>query len=91
VPIGAAGLTSAKIVRNASLKIYPGAPHGLTSTHKDKVNVDLLSFPEELASAGWLAVRSACSRQGSRAASTLEPPWWERSLAFDGCDALLGH
>jgi non-heme chloroperoxidase len=44
VPIGAAGLTSAKIVRNASLKIYPGAPHGLTSTHKDKVNVDLLSF-----------------------------------------------
>jgi non-heme chloroperoxidase len=44
VPIGAAGLTSAKIVRNASLKIYPGAPHGLTSTHKGKVNVDLLSF-----------------------------------------------
>jgi non-heme chloroperoxidase len=44
VPIGAAGLTSAKIVRNASLKIYPGAPHGLTSTHKDNVNVDLLSF-----------------------------------------------
>jgi non-heme chloroperoxidase len=44
VPIGAAGLASAKIVRNASLKIYPGAPHGLTSTHKDNVNVDLLSF-----------------------------------------------
>jgi non-heme chloroperoxidase len=44
VPIGAAGLVSAKIVRNASLKIYPGAPHGLTSMHKDKVNIDLLSF-----------------------------------------------
>ena len=44
MPIGAAGLTSAKIVRNASLKIYPGAPHGLMSTRKDEVNIDLLSF-----------------------------------------------
>ena len=40
MPIGAAGLTSAKIVRNASLKIYPGAPHGLTSTHKDTDEIE---------------------------------------------------
>jgi fermentation-respiration switch protein FrsA (DUF1100 family) len=52
VPIGTAGLVSAKIVRNASLKIYPGAPHGLTSTHKDKVKHRPSLIPEGLASAG---------------------------------------
>jgi len=30
--------------RDASLKIYPGAPHGLCCTHKDQVNADLLAF-----------------------------------------------
>jgi non-heme chloroperoxidase len=44
VPIGAAGLASAKIVRNAILKVYPGAPHGLTDTHKAQLNADLLAF-----------------------------------------------
>jgi non-heme chloroperoxidase len=44
VPIGAAGLASAKIVKNAALKVYPGAPHGLTDTHKEQLNADLLAF-----------------------------------------------
>jgi non-heme chloroperoxidase len=44
VPIGAAGLLSAKLIRNARLEVYKGAPHGLCSTHKDRVNADLLSF-----------------------------------------------
>ena len=44
VPIGAAALHSSKLVRNATLKIYAGAPHGLTSTHKDRLNTDLLAF-----------------------------------------------
>jgi len=44
VPIGDSALLSSKIVKDATLKIYPGAPHGLTSTHKDQVNEDLLSF-----------------------------------------------
>jgi non-heme chloroperoxidase len=44
VPIGAAGLASAKIVKNAILKVYPGAPHGLTDTHKAQLNADLLAF-----------------------------------------------
>jgi len=44
VPIGAAALRSSKLVRNATLKIYPGAPHGLADTHKDQLNADLLSF-----------------------------------------------
>jgi len=44
VPIGASALLSSKMIRNAVLKIYPGASHGLTATHKDQVNADLLAF-----------------------------------------------
>ena len=44
VPIDAAGRASAKLVKNAKLTVYPGAPHGLTDTHKDKLNADLLAF-----------------------------------------------
>ena len=44
VPIGASALLSAKIVKGATLKIYPGAPHGICSTHKDLINEDLLEF-----------------------------------------------
>ncbi|MEA2776963.1 MAG: non-heme chloroperoxidase [Acetobacteraceae bacterium] len=44
VPIGAAGLMSAKIVRNAKLKVYPGGSHGLPITHQDEINTDLLEF-----------------------------------------------
>jgi non-heme chloroperoxidase len=44
VPIDAAGRSSARIVRNATLKVYAGAPHGVTDTHKDRLNADLLEF-----------------------------------------------
>jgi len=44
VPIGASAMLSSKLVPNASLKIYAGAPHGLTTTHKDQLNADLLAF-----------------------------------------------
>jgi non-heme chloroperoxidase len=44
VPIGASALLASKIVKGANLKVYPGAPHGLTATHKDEVNADLLAF-----------------------------------------------
>jgi non-heme chloroperoxidase len=44
VPIGASAMLSSKLVKGAILKIYPGAPHGLCSTHKDQVNDDLLAF-----------------------------------------------
>ena len=44
VPIGAAALRSAKLVANATLKIYAGAPHGLIYTHQDRLNADLLAF-----------------------------------------------
>ncbi|OGR66593.1 MAG: chloroperoxidase [Elusimicrobia bacterium GWB2_63_22] len=44
VPLGAAGALSAKLVRNAELKVYAGAPHGLAYTHRDRLNADLLAF-----------------------------------------------
>jgi non-heme chloroperoxidase len=44
VPIGASALLSSKLVKGAVLKIYPGAPHGMCTTLKDKVNADLLEF-----------------------------------------------
>src|SRR5499426_1785625 len=44
VPIGASAMLSSKLVKNAALKIYPGAPHGMCTTHKDQVNADLLAF-----------------------------------------------
>ena len=44
VPIQAAALHSVKIAPQATLKIYPGAPHGLPTTLQDKLNADLLAF-----------------------------------------------
>jgi non-heme chloroperoxidase len=44
VPIGASAMLSSKIVKGSTLKVYPGAPHGLPTTHKDQVNTDLLAF-----------------------------------------------
>ena len=48
VPIGASALLSSKIVKGATLKIYPGAPHGMCSTLKDRVNEELLAFAGQL-------------------------------------------
>jgi len=47
VPIGAAGEASAKLVKDAELRVYKGAPHGITDTHKDKLNADLLAFARQ--------------------------------------------
>lgn len=44
VPIDASGRASAALIPGAELRVYPGAPHGLTDTHKDRVNQDLLDF-----------------------------------------------
>jgi non-heme chloroperoxidase len=44
VPIGAAAMRSSKLVPNATLKVYPGAPHGIAQTHQDAFNKDLLAF-----------------------------------------------
>lgn len=44
VPIGAAALRSATIIKGATLKVYPGFPHGMCSTQKEQINADLLAF-----------------------------------------------
>lgn len=44
VPIGAAGLMSAEILKNATLKVYPGFPHGMPTTNAEQINTDLLEF-----------------------------------------------
>ena len=46
VPIGASAMKSSKLVKDATLKEYPGAPHGLAQVapYKDQFNADLLDF-----------------------------------------------
>ena len=44
VPIGASAMLSSKLVKDSTLKIYPGFDHGMCSTHKDQINADLLAF-----------------------------------------------
>jgi non-heme chloroperoxidase len=44
VPIADSAYLSAKIIPHETLKVYPGAPHGLTMTLKDQFNADLLAF-----------------------------------------------
>jgi non-heme chloroperoxidase len=44
VPIDISGKASAKLIKGAQLIVYAGAPHGLTDTHKDRLNQDLLEF-----------------------------------------------
>jgi non-heme chloroperoxidase len=44
VPIGASAMLSSKLIKGAQLKVYPGAPHGMCTTLKEKVNADLLEF-----------------------------------------------
>ncbi|MFD0642321.1 alpha/beta fold hydrolase [Bradyrhizobium sp. GCM10027635] len=44
VPIADSALLSSKLIKEATLRVYPGAPHGLFATHKDQLNSDLLAF-----------------------------------------------
>jgi non-heme chloroperoxidase len=44
VPIGASAMLSSKLVKNATLKVFKGAPHGMCTTKKDEINADLLAF-----------------------------------------------
>src|SRR5262249_32951448 len=44
VPIGASAMMSAKLVKNAQLKVYKGGSHGMCTVQRDEVNADLLAF-----------------------------------------------
>ena len=62
VPIRASALLSSKIAPQATLKVYPGAPHGLPMTLQDQLNADLLAFlkgePAAQAAPDWRSVPS---------------------------------
>ena len=60
VPIADSALLSAKLVRNGTLKVYPGLPHGMCTTHPELINRDLLAFVRgELIAASSGAQRAA--------------------------------
>jgi non-heme chloroperoxidase len=44
VPIADSAPLSAKLLKNGTLKVYPGLPHGMCTTHADTINADLLAF-----------------------------------------------
>lgn len=46
VPVGPSSMQSSKILRNATFEVYVGAPHGLTITHRDQFNADMLAFAQ---------------------------------------------
>jgi len=72
VPIGAAGLHSSKLIKNAVLKVYAGAPHGIPTTHKVELNADLGAFLEAEAGDAQVAARDVKTRD--RTASPPPPP-----------------
>jgi non-heme chloroperoxidase len=62
VPIGASAMLSSKLVSHSTLKVYPGAPHGMCSTHKDRINADLLAFLSETETDAVMDVMSDTAR-----------------------------
>jgi non-heme chloroperoxidase len=64
VPLSVGGARSSKMIKGAVLKIYKGAPHGLTATNKDQLNADLLEFAGKKAEAAVPAPR--VRREGRR-------------------------
>ncbi len=59
VPLAISAARSAKLIKNSRLKVYPGAPHGLMSTHQQQFNADLLDFARQPSeAAAEMAARS---------------------------------
>jgi len=52
VPIDISARKSVKLLPRATLKVYPGAPHALTATHRDQFNADLLAFIQDRTNVG---------------------------------------
>ena len=65
VPIADSAMLAVKLAKNAKLKVYPGFPHGMCTTHADVVNPEVLAFVEE----GKAARPSARPRSGGRSPS----------------------
>jgi non-heme chloroperoxidase len=58
VPINISGQLSAKLIKGATLRVYKGAPHGLTLTNQEQFNADLLQFASEEAKAAESTTRT---------------------------------
>jgi non-heme chloroperoxidase len=56
VPFEVGGKASAALVEGATLEVYPGAPHGITDTHREQLNADLLAFVQDVAEGSTSAV-----------------------------------
>jgi non-heme chloroperoxidase len=61
VPIADSALLSAKLVKHGALKVYPGLPHGMCTTHADRINADLLEFIKADGRAAKGAAREAAA------------------------------
>src|SRR5258706_12660228 len=59
VPISDSAMLSSKLVKNSTLKVYNGAPHGMCTTLKDRVNEDLLAFIKALPTASAASDKTA--------------------------------
>jgi hypothetical protein len=76
VPVKASAKKSAKLIKGAKEIYYPGAPHGLTATHQDQVNADLLAFIKAYSPACTPRTGCACLFESltKRATMSLRPP-----------------
>jgi non-heme chloroperoxidase len=70
VPITVGGLRSSKMIKGAVLKVYPGAPHGLTATHRDQLHADLLEFAQQQTGASAPGRRGMAETSARAASST---------------------
>jgi non-heme chloroperoxidase len=70
VPLPVGGARSSKMIKDAVLKVYPGAPHGLMTTHRDQFNADLLEFARQQAGVATPG-RRGMTEAPARAASSV--------------------
>ena len=84
VPIGASAMLSSKMIKGATLKVYQGAPHGMCTTLKDRVNAELLAFLEVTNHGGrnrWTAHVAIRSRAAGSACAACPLGGSDRRLA----------
>ncbi len=70
VPVKDSARKTARIIKNVKDVYYPGAPHGITMTHQDQVNTELLAFLESTARSRKEATATQSRRMGSMAAES---------------------
>ena len=63
VPIGASAMLPAKLIKNATLKVYQGASHGLCSTHEEQIDAGCARLHHRVRSWPWRALARTCLRR----------------------------